>query len=238
MSDKLKEYKASIQDQADSQSLAQYLTLVRRTAVYLKPRLSPIMDIDDMVQIGMMGLMEAKSSFDDSFGISFEAYAKIKIRGSIIDEVRSLSSITRLALDNKRKHEAAARSLAADLGRLPTNREVAVALEISLEEYEHQRSHANSFDFQELDPMLENDGFDLGDQSPDALQILVNEENKALLNEAIKGLDERKRIILSLYYVNEMNLKEIAAIIGVNESRISQLLKATVKELRILVAKK
>jgi RNA polymerase sigma factor for flagellar operon FliA len=238
MNDKIKNYKHNEEQANSQQSLLQYMGLVKKTALFLRTRLPEYMELNDMVQLGMLGLMEAYKSFDESQGVNFEAFAKIRIRGAIIDEARKLSKITRLAIQNKKLHEQARLLLQTTLERSPTNREVADHLGLSIEEFEHQRTHASSFNFQELEPMIENEGFDIADQDSNVLEKMVSDENRQLLQESISELDDRRRLILSLYYVEEMNLKEIGAIIGVNESRVSQILKVTVTDLRAKITRK
>jgi len=143
-----------------------------------------------------------------------------------------------MAIQNIKLHEEARVLLQTKLERTPTNRELADHLGLSLEEFEHQRTHSNSFNFQELEPMIENEGFDIADQNSNVLETMISNEDKQLLQDSIKDLDERKQLIFSLYYVEEMNLKEIGAIIGVNESRISQILKQIASDLRAKIAKK
>lgn len=212
--------------------ILQHMALVKRTAVYLRPRVPDYIELNDMVQLGIIGLLEAEKTYDVAQGISFEAYAKIRIRGAIIDEARKLSRISRLALKNLKKHREARVSLEHSLERPPTSREIATHLGISLDEFEHERTHANSFNYLELDQLLESDNFDIEDESSPALDELINDETRSNLAEEIDKLDERKRLILSLYYTDELNLKEIGAIIGVNESRVSQILKAVIGDLR------
>lgn len=212
--------------------ILQHMALVKRTAVYLRPRVPDYIELNDMVQLGIIVLLEAEKTYDVAQGISFEAYAKIRIRGAIIDEARKLSRISRLALKNLKKHREARVSLEHSLERPPTSREIATHLGISLDEFEHERTHANSFNYLELDQLLESDNFDIEDESSPALDELINDETRSNLAEEIDKLDERKRLILSLYYTDELNLKEIGAIIGVNESRVSQILKAVIGDLR------
>ena len=238
MNDKIKQYKYNEKLANSQEHLLQYMELVKKTALFLRTRLPEYMELNDMIQIGMLGLMEAQKSFDESQGVDFEAFAKIRIRGAILDEARKLSKITRKALQTKKIHEEARFLLQTTLDRNPTNCEVANHLGLSVEEFEHQRTHASSFNFQELELLIENEDFDIKDENSDILDAIVSDENQQLLQKSIIELDDRKRLILSLYYIEEMNLKEIGAIMGVNESRISQILKLTVTELRTKITRK
>lgn len=238
MNDKIKQYKYNEKLANSQENLLQYMELVKKTALFLRTRLPEYMELNDMIQIGMLGLMEAQKSFDESQGVDFKAFAKIRIRGAILDEARKLSKITRKALQTKKIHEEARFLLQTALDRNPTNCEVANHLGLSVEEFEHQRTHASSFNFQELELLIENEDFDIKDENSDILDAIVSDENQQLLQKSIIELDDRKRLILSLYYIEEMNLKEIGAIMGVNESRISQILKLTVTELRTKITRK
>ena len=238
MNDKIKQYKYNEKLANSQENLLQYMELVKKTALFLRARLPEYMELNDMIQIGMLGLMEAQKSFDESQGVDFKAFAKFRIRGAILDEARKLSKITRKALQTKKIHEEARFLLQTALDRNPTNCEVANHLGLSVEEFEHQRTHASSFNFQELELLIENEDFDIKDENSDILDAIVSDENQQLLQKSIIELDDRKRLILSLYYIEEMNLKEIGAIMGVNESRISQILKLTVTELRTKITRK
>ena len=191
-----------------------------------------IIEIDDLIQIGMIGLIEASRNFDPSIGVSFDEYAKRRIKGAILDEVRKASSLSRLAVKNNREYSSAKNSLTNSLGRQPTNVEIADYLDVSISELEHKRSHANQFNLVQLDnDLIEADGAFEDQQSNPMLSIEQAELSDRLTNE-ISKLDERSKLIISLYYVEELNMKEIGAVIGVNESRVSQLLSATALKLR------
>ena len=218
----------------------QHISLVNRIAGYLKARVPKFMEYDDMVQIGMMGLLSAADAFDPATGVEFKNYAKKRIKGAILDEVRKLSDISRLAIKNSQHHNGAKHELENKLGTTPTNFQIADKLNITLAEYEKQRAHIDRFKIDKLDS---DDGVgdpfdDLIGSNENPLEMLENEQLKGVITNKISELTERKRLILNLYYVEELNLKEIGAVVGVKESRISQILSSTVKELRDDVAKK
>ena len=121
------------------------LPIVTRTAHYLRGRVPDHVSIEDMIQIGTIGLMEAEATFDQSTGVKFVDFAKQRVRGAILDEVRKQSSISRLAIKNRQAHAEADKKLQQSLGREPRNSEVAVELGITLAEYEKQRVHAERF---------------------------------------------------------------------------------------------
>ena len=189
--------------------ISQYLAMVRRIAIHLRPRVPAYIELDDMIQLGIMGLIEAEKNFDPSQGVSFEIFAKA--------------------------HTDAIQSLSNNLGRLPTHREVADVLGLTIEAYENQRNHANQLNTVELESFADESGFDADHKHQDVFDEVADENVNAVIDSAISTLDERRQLILKMYYVEEMNLKEIGAVIGVNESRVSQILSATLKDLRPLL---
>ncbi len=220
---------------ASGVSISQQLGLVRRIAIHLRPRIPAYIELDDMIQLGTMGLMEAEKNFDPQQGISFISFAKARIRGAIIDEARRLSDISRLAIKNSKAHSEAIHELSNRLGRPPDSREVAQKLGITLQAYHDQRTHANHLNMVALEAMVDESGFDISHHQNDVFDNIADDNVKSVIAQAVATLDQRKQLILKLYYVEEMNLKEIGAIIGVNESRVSQILSAATKELRPLL---
>lgn len=232
-------YEKNINSQRDT-LINENISLVTRIVNHLKPRIPPNIDYDDMMQIGILGLISAADNFNDKLGVTFVDYAKTRVKGSIIDEVRKMSDISRLAIKNTQEHSKAIHFLTSTLERTPTSNEVAQYLNISINEYEAQRTHAERF---KIDAPAENDAeydiFDtfLSDYSNPIDEIEV-EDIKHFLTKEINKLSERERQILQLYYYEEFNLKEIAEIIGVVESRISQILSKTIKHLRLKIHNK
>jgi RNA polymerase sigma factor FliA len=215
--------------------ISHYLGMVRRIAIHLRPRVPAYLELDDMIQLGTMGLIEAEKNYDAQQGVSFEIFAKARIRGAIIDEARRLSDVSRLAIKNSRAHSEVTQQLSNTLGRLPTNREVAQELGLSIDAYENQRNHANQLNTIELETFVDESSFDGDHKHHDVFDDAAEDSVKSVIASAIATLDERRQLILKLYYVEEMNLKEIGAVVGVNESRVSQILSATLKELRPLL---
>ncbi len=232
-------YEKNINSQRDT-LINENISLVTRIVNHLKARIPPNIDYDDMMQIGILGLISAADNYNDNLGVSFVDYAKSRVKGSIIDEVRKMSDISRLAIKNTQEHNKAIHFLTSSLERTPTSNEVAQYLNISINEYEGQRTHAERF---KIDAPAENDSeydiFDTflsGDSNP--LDDIELEDIKHYLTKEINKLSERERQILQLYYYEEFNLKEIAEIIGVVESRISQILSKTIKSLRTKIHNK
>ena len=225
-------YKRQLLD-SNSSTSSQY-SLVKRVAYHLSSRLPSNIAIEDLIQAGMEGLLQAQKVFDASRGINFELFAKTRIRGAMLDEVRRISFSTRNVISTKRKQEDIIRDLTQKLGRQPKNMEVASELGISIEEYESDRLLAGSAEFVSTDDSPE--AFEEIDENRGGPESeLEQTEDIEALASAIKKLPERSQQILALYYQEEMNLKEIGEILSVSESRISQILSETAGKLRKLM---
>ena len=226
-------YKRQLLD-SNSSTSSQY-SLVKRVAYHLSSRLPSNIAIEDLVQAGMEGLLQAQKVFDASRGINFELFAKTRIRGAMLDEVRRISFSTRNVISTKRKQDEIIRDLTQKLGRQPKNIEVASELGISIEEYESDRLLAGSAEFVSTDESPEAfEEIDENRGGPEA--ELEQAEDIEALASAIEKLPERSQQILALYYQEEMNLKEIGEILSVSESRISQILSETAGKLRKLMS--
>ncbi|WP_092288384.1 RNA polymerase sigma factor FliA [Halopseudomonas sabulinigri] len=210
---------------ADNQDrlVEQYAPLVKRIAYHLLGRLPASVQVEDLMQAGMIGLLEASRKFDFGKGASFETYAGIRIRGAMLDEVRKGDWAPRSVHRNTRMVSDAMRSVESRLGRDAKDHEVAAELDMSLEEYYAILNDTAGSKLFSFDDLLESGApADVqGDFEPFA--GLEDERFRAALAEAINGLPEREKLLLSLYYDEELNLKEIGAVLGVSESRVSQL---------------
>lgn len=206
----------------------QYAPLVKRIAYHLLARLPASVQLDDLMQAGMIGLLEASGKYDAGKGASFETYAGIRIRGAMLDEVRKGDWAPRSVHRNTRMVSDAIRAVEARTGRDAKDHEVAAELKMSLEEYhgilgDTQGSRLFSFD----DLFQANEGGDLNEDAdsahPEPFRDLEDERFQKALADAIAHLPEREKLVLSLYYDEELNLKEIGQVLGVSESRVSQL---------------
>ncbi len=210
----------------DEQSslLEQHAVLVKRIAYHLLARLPASVQVEDLIQAGMIGLLEAAKKYDASKGASFETFVGIRIRGAMLDEMRKGDWVPRSVHRNARMISDAVRKVEARTGRDAKDQEIATELDISLDEYfailaDTQGSSLFSFDgLQEIGAQP-----DLLSSHPDPSGDFEDERFRMALAEAIDGLPERERLILSLYYNDELNLKEIGEVLGVSESRVSQL---------------
>ncbi|MEK9556020.1 MAG: RNA polymerase sigma factor FliA [Gammaproteobacteria bacterium] len=212
-----------------------HVGLVKRTALHLKARIPQVMDVDELIQVGMIGLIEASQSFDATRGVDFEIFARTRIRGAILDEVRRISVLPRSAISHIRETNEATQELATELGRAPTQSELADFMGKDAAEYQKERSHAHQMLMVDSeaaeDEMLNTpqSGYEPEQEVGDAMMM-------DSLSQAIEQLPERDQIIMALYYTEDMNLKEIGAVLDISESRVSQLLSANVKKLRKMMA--
>ncbi len=209
-----------------------HVGMVKRVALHLKVRIPPFMELDELIQVGMIGLLEAARGFNPAKGIEFEAFAHSRVRGAILDEVRRLSFLPRSAVAFNKSHSKATDELAAELGRTPTHAELASHIGKDVDTFHKERGQAKRFETYSMEDMTDEvmNIADASDQQPDA--IVEHAQFMGAVTDAIAELPERDQLLMNLYYVEELNLKEIGEILGVTESRVSQLLTAVAKKLR------
>ena len=218
--------------------LKKHAVLVKKLAYQLKAKLPASVELDDLIQAGMMGLLDAINRYEETHGAQFETYAAQRIRGSMLDELRSADWLPRGVRKNMRDVEVAISQLEQQLGKPPTENEVAKKLQLSLDDYYEMLSDCGGHqliyyeDFHEA----ENgehflDRFN-ADSTGDPIRSLLESDFREALVDAITALPEREKILMGLYYEQELNLKEIGAVMNVSESRVSQLHTQAVARLR------
>jgi RNA polymerase sigma factor for flagellar operon FliA len=219
--------------------LQQYSPLVRRLAHQMIAKLPANVEIDDLIQVGMIGLNDALSRFDTGQGVQFETFATQRIRGAMLDELRGADWMSRGNRKQQRSIEAAVHRLEQKLGRAPLESEIAKEMGISLSDYQELLGKVRGTQLVYLEDMSGDDGDQdyldrhVADKEADPLSQLNDHRLREALVAAIKTLPEREQYVMSMYYEQDMNLKEIAAVLGVTESRVCQLHSQSIARLRV-----
>jgi len=219
--------------------LKQYGPLVRRLAHQMMVKLPANVEIDDLIQVGMIGLAGALSRFDAAQGVQLETFATQRIRGAMLDELRGSDWMSRASRKQRRSIEAAVRRLEQKLGRAPQDREIAAEMGVSLAEYQEVLGKVRGTQLVYLEDMSgdqgDNDYLDrhVGDEAGNPLAQLQDDRMREALIAAIKTLPEREQYVMSMYYEHDMNLKEIAALLKITESRVCQLHSQSIARLRV-----
>ncbi len=225
----------SLYEQVDNRHeslIMAHMAMVKRVAIHLKARIPPFMELDELIQVGMVGLIEAARSFDPTRGHEFENYALSRVRGAILDEVRRQSFLPRSAVAFNKNENEAVHVLGAELGRAPTQAELAEFMGKDLEEFQKERGQAKRFETFSME-VVNDEVMSMPADMTQQPEVMVEEaEFMQAVVDAIEHLPERERLVMSLYYVEELNLKEIGEVLGVSESRVSQILSTVVKKLR------
>ncbi|SFO84832.1 RNA polymerase sigma factor for flagellar operon FliA [Amycolatopsis arida] len=216
-----------------------YAPLVKYVAGRVGTGLPTHIDVGDLVQSGIFGLVDAIEKFDPERGLRFETYAMQRIRGAILDDLRSQDWVPRVVRSRAREAERALERLGARLHRTPTDAELADELGISLDELRDLYGQLQLTSVVALEDLV-TAGKDCGslvdtladDDAVDPVAILVDQDNRRQLAEAIAHLTERDRVVVSLYYFENLTLAEIGKVLGVTESRVSQLHTRAVLRLR------
>ncbi|MDH5652925.1 MAG: RNA polymerase sigma factor FliA [Gammaproteobacteria bacterium] len=201
--------------------------MVHRIAYHLSARLPASVMVDDLIQAGMIGLLDAAQLYDPTQGASFETYATIRIRGSMLDELRRNDWAPKSVHRKERELMAAIRKIEGETGRDARGQEIADALDITLDEYHQilqETSNCRVMNFVDMGISEDLMGDGMQSTQPEPLQTVQRDEFKRQLVEAISSLPERECFVVSMYYDDELNLKEIGQVLGVSESRVSQLL--------------
>jgi RNA polymerase sigma factor FliA len=227
-------------DPAKEELVTKYLPLVRFVAEKIHRRLPPGVDLESLIHSGVVGLLEALDRFDPKRGVEFEVYARYRIQGEVMQCLRSLDWVSRSVRSWGRKMEAARAKLAGQFVREPTAEEMAKELEIPLERYFRFDQQVNDATLLSLDDLAVASEGERDVAHPkfwqntflDPLSFVENKELIEKLAAAVDGLPERERVVVTLYYHEEMNLREIAEILSLSEGRICQIFAQTVGHLR------
>ncbi|MBU2977980.1 RNA polymerase sigma factor FliA [Alteromonas sp. C1M14] len=217
---------AYLQQSDKSQLVERHASLVKRIAHHLMARLPASVLVDDLIQAGMIGLLEAARNFDGSKGASFETFAGIRIRGAMLDEIRKGDWTPRSVHKNSRAITQAISQVESETGRDARDTEIAAKLNVSIHDYHQMLNEVNAGKLVGIEDLGVSEDVisteqNKGSDSP--LQDLMQGAFQKALAHAITTLPEREAIVLSLYYDEELNLREIGEVLDVSESRVSQI---------------
>jgi RNA polymerase sigma factor for flagellar operon FliA len=227
----LKDYRCTVDPKVKDEIVVEYAPLVKFIAQKIAARLPANIELDDLISCGVIGLMDAIAKFDPTRDNKFKTYAEFRIRGAILDELRSQDWVPRSVREKTKMIERAYAKLERELGRPATDDEMCVELKVSLEEFHELLNKSKSVSLLNIDDQAT---FNKGDKklmmgllehrrssNPYAAVSYKSAQNK--IKDGIKSLPEKQRLVLSLYYFEDLNLKEIGQVLDVTESRVSQL---------------
>ena len=222
---------------SQDEQVTRYAPLVKRIAYHMMARLPASVEVDDLIQVGLIGLLDAVSRFDGNQGAQFESYATQRIRGAMLDELREADWLPRHVRQKSRQIESAIHRLEQRNGKSPTENEISAELGMPIDQYQSMLGDVKCSQLLYYEDFSDEDSASfleryLVDGSSDPLAVLEDEGFRDSLIAAIHHLPERERSMMGMYYEQDMNLKEIGAVLGVSESRVCQLHSQAVARLR------
>lgn len=226
---------ATMQTGSSDDLVIQHVPLVKRIAFHLMGRLPDSVQVDDLIQAGMIGLLEAVKNYDVSQGASFDTYAGIRIRGSMLDEVRRSDWTPRSVHKKSRMVSEAVREVENKLGRDARDIDIAEHLGLDTEEYNKILQDSTGCKTFSVEQLAESGDYVFGEAEKDSVEpidLLGEEDFQQALAQEIMRLPERERLVVSLYYDEELNLREIGEVLNVSESRVSQISSQAMLRLR------
>ena len=222
---------------SQDEQITKYAPLVKRIAYHMMARLPASVEVDDLIQVGLIGLMDAVGRFDGTQGAQFESYATQRIRGAMLDELREADWLPRHVRQKSRQIESAIHKLEQRNGKPPSEQEISAELGMAIDQYQSMLGDVKCSQLLYYEDFSDEDSASfleryLVDGSSDPLAVLEDEGFRDSLIAAIHHLPERERSMMGMYYEQDMNLKEIGAVLGVSESRVCQLHSQAVARLR------
>ena len=209
--------------------------LVKKIAWHLHGRVQSIIDIEDLIQIGMIGLISAAKNYTPVKDASFTSYASLRIRGEIVDYLRKNSSLCRSTIKMKKLAENASENLNKKLGREPDSLEIAEEMNISHEKYLEWEAAFQASTIRNIDDIYDEFSYWFASKDDDPEQNINNIELKEILKKSLSSLNEKQAILIQLYYVEELNIYEIAKILDISTGRVSQIKSSALKEIRLRI---
>ena len=216
----------------DKARVEEHLPLVRRLAWHVHGSVSTAVDVEDLVQVGLVALVEAASAFEDRGLVTFKQYLTTRVRGAMIDELRRHAATTRGAMKRRRAYGEAVRALTAELGRAPKEAQVAERLGVNVARLRAEYLTAEAAKFDSLDDVYADDQPWFADDTPDAFEQLAEGQLRERLIAAVAALPEREQLVIQLYHVEELNLEEIGQVLGVGAARVCQIKAAALAKLK------
>ncbi len=212
--------------------IRRFLPMVRRLAWHAHGSGRAGIDVDDLIQAGLVALTECAQKHTGQTEDGFAAYAKLRVRGAMVDLIRRHAPMSRAAADRRRTLRDQTESLATQLGRQPTESELAEAMGVTLADLGDLRAAAEPLRFEPIDDAYSDSSMAFADQRPDSFTLIADEETRHLVAEAIATLPARLQMVIQLYFVEELNLGEIAAVLEVSVPRVHQLKAQALDKLR------
>jgi RNA polymerase sigma factor for flagellar operon FliA len=209
-----------------------HMSLVRKIAWHTHARVSSAVDVEELVQTGMIALIEAARNFEDRGQAVFSTYASVRIRGAMIDSLRKHATLCRSALRKRRDLNAARDRLAGLLGRTPTHAELAEEMSLSEAELRELLNATQGVRYESIDEVYSDHSIWFAADEPDAFDALAGSDLRSAMVEAIRELPEREAMVLQLYFVEELNLEEIGQTLGVGAARVCQIKKVALEKVR------
>jgi RNA polymerase sigma factor for flagellar operon FliA len=236
----LKDYKTAIDAQTKDEIIVEYAPLIKYIAQKIASRLPANIELDDLISCGVIGLMDAIDKFDPTRDNKFKTYAEFRIRGSILDELRAQDWVPRSVREKAKMIERAYAKLEGELGRPATDEEMCAELDVTQDEFYSLLNKAKSVSLLNID---DSASFNRGDKkllmgllehrrSSNPFAAVNYKRCQDIIKDGIKSLPEKQRLVLSLYYYEDLNLKEIGQVLDVTESRVSQLHTQAILKLR------
>ena len=216
--------------------IREHLPLVRRIAWHVHGSMSSIVEVEDLVQVGLVALVEASATFEDRGCATFRQYVATRLRGAMIDELRRQATTTRGAMRRRRQYNDAVLALTHETGRAPDEAALATRLDVSVEKLRAEYANAEAVRFDSIDEVYADDLPWFADDTPDAFTQLADGALREALTAAIAALPEREAQVVQLYYVEELNLEEIGQVLGVGAARVCQIKKSAHDRLKKALA--
>jgi RNA polymerase sigma factor for flagellar operon FliA len=215
-----------------------HMPLVRRIAWHIHGSMSSVVEVEDLVQTGLVALVEAAGAFEERGAVTFEQYLVTRVRGSMIDALRRQATLTRGAMQRRRLYQQTLAAMTAELGKAPSEAQIAERLGVTPDKMRIDYAAAEAVRFEPIDDVYSDEGPWFASEAPDAFEQLADADLRSALVGAIAALPEREAQVVQLYYVEELNLEEIGQVLGVGAARVCQIKKSAHDRLKKALARR